>query len=60
MEPPISIYSEYEDYEVSDKDHIDDQAPEEPGNGRSREEGKSTNRKNRRAACGNGVCKVLF
>ena len=60
FEEPISIYSEYEDNEVSDKDHIDDQAPEEPGNGKSREEGKSTNRKNRRAACGNGVCKVLF
>ena len=45
FEPPISIYSEYEDDEVSDKDHIDDQAPEEPGNGRSRKEGKSTNRK---------------
>ena len=26
FEPPISIYSEYEDNEVSDKDRIDDQA----------------------------------
>ena len=26
FEEPISIYSEYEDNEVSDKDHIDDQA----------------------------------
>ena len=32
FEEPISIYSEYEDNEVSDKDHIDEQVPEEPGN----------------------------
>ena len=54
FEPPISIYSEYEDYE--DSDH----APEEPSNGKSRKEGKGTNRKNRTGAeCGN-LCKVLF
>ena len=42
FEPPISIYSEYEDNEDNeDSDH----APEEPGNGKSRKEGKSTNRK---------------
>ena len=54
FEPPISIYSEYEDYEDSDY------APEEPSNGKSRKEGKGTNRKNRRANCGELLCKVLF
>ena len=49
FEPPISIYSEYEDlalgYEhlYEDSDH----APEEPSNGKSRKEGKGANRKNR-------------
>ena len=58
FEPPISIYSEYEDYAhlYEDSDH----APEEPSNGKSRKEGKGTNRKNRTGAdCGN-LCKVLF
>ena len=55
FEPPISIYSEYEDYEDSE-----DSAPEEPSNGKSSKEGKGTNRKNRRANCGELLCKVLF
>ena len=50
FEPPISIYSEYEDqalgYEhlYEDSDH----APEEPSNGKSSKEGKGANRKNRK------------
>ena len=46
FEPPISIYSEYEDYaHLYNEDS--DQVPEEPSNGKSRKEGKGANRKNR-------------
>ena len=48
FEPPISIYSEYEDYKHLYEDNEDsDHAPEEPSNGKSRKEGKGANRKNR-------------